>query len=87
MKVGGETRRWQEGKCLVFDDSLEHEAWNLAPEPRIVLIIDFWHPDLTPAEIAFLEGLHRYAAFQANSLNTYWSANAELRSKARKHYD
>ena len=87
LKVGGETRVWQEGRCIVFDDSLEHEAWNHTSEPRIVLIIDFWHPDLTPAEIAYLEGLHRFASFQAISLNRYWSANAEARSKARKHYD
>ncbi len=87
LKVGGETRRWQEGRCIVFDDSMEHESWNQTSEPRIVLIIDFWHPDLTPAEISFLEGLHRFASFQAVSLNRYWSANADARSKARKHYD
>jgi aspartate beta-hydroxylase len=87
LKVGGETRVWEEGRCIVFDDSLEHEAWNHTGEDRIVLIIDFWHPDLTPMEIAYLEGLHRFASFQAVSLNRYWSANAEARSKARKHYD
>jgi aspartate beta-hydroxylase len=87
LTVGGETRRWQQGRCLVFDDSLEHEAWNRTPESRIVLIIDFWHPDLTAAEIAYLEGLHRFASFQAVSLNRYWSANAEASSKARTHYD
>lgn len=87
LRVGGETRRWRQGECLVFDDSLEHEAWNHTGEPRIVLIIDFWHPDLTPAEIAFLEGLHRFAEFQAVSLSRYWAANAEARSRARKGYD
>jgi aspartate beta-hydroxylase len=87
LKVGGEVRRWQEGKCLVFDDSLQHEAWNFTPDPRVVLIIDFWHPDLTPAEVAYLEGLHRFASFQAVSLNRYWSANAAARSKTRTHYD
>jgi aspartate beta-hydroxylase len=87
LKVGGETRRWQEGRCIVFDDSLEHEAWNQTSESRVVLIIDFWHPDLTPMEIAYLEGLHRFASFQAVSLNRYWSANADARSKARTHYD
>ena len=46
LTVGGETRRWQEGKCMVFDDLLEHEAWNHTSQPRIVLILDFWHPDL-----------------------------------------
>lgn len=87
LKVGGETRRWQEGKCLVFDDSLEHEAWNHTAEPRVVLIVDLWHPDLTPAEITYLEGLHRFASYQAVSLNRYWTANAEARSKVRPDYD
>jgi tetratricopeptide (TPR) repeat protein len=87
LRVGGETRKWRQGECLVFDDALEHEAWNHSPEPRIVLIIDFWHPDLTPMEVAFLEGLHRFASFQANSLNRYWTANAAARVKARTGYD
>jgi aspartate beta-hydroxylase len=87
LKVADETRHWQEGKCLVFDDCLRHEAWNNTQEPRIVLIVDFWHPDLSPAEIAYLEGLHRFALFQATSLNRYWSANAAARSKARTLYD
>ena len=87
LKVGGETRRWQEGKCLVFDDSLEHEAWNRTLEPRIVLIVDLWHPDLTPAEITYLEGLHRFASYQAVSLNRYWAGNAEARAKIRPQHD
>ena len=87
LKGGGETRRWQEGQCLVFDDSFEHEAWNHTSKPRVVLIIDFWHPDLSPAEIAYLEGLHRFAVFQAVGLNRYWTANAAAQSKARAHYD
>ena len=87
IRVGEEIQRWNEGKCLVFDDSLEHESWNHTDQPRIVLIVDVWHPDLTPAEIAFLEGLHRYGAYQADSLNAYWSAKAESEAKARRLYD
>lgn len=87
LRVGGQTRRWQEGKCIVFDDSFEHEVWNHASESRIVLIIDIWHPDLTPMEIAFLEGLDRFASFQAGSLARYWAANEEARSTAGKHHD
>ena len=41
IQVGGETRRWQEGKCLVFDDTVLHSAWNDSDTPRIVLLIDF----------------------------------------------
>jgi len=87
IRVGGEVRHWGERECLVFDDSLEHEAWNHTPEPRIVLIIDVWHPELTPAEVAFLEGLHRFGAHQADSLSNYWAAKAQSQAQARKLYD
>lgn len=41
------TRSWQEGKFLIFDDSFEHEVWHEGEGLRLVLIVDFWHPDLT----------------------------------------
>lgn len=87
LRVGPELRRWKEGKCLVFDDSFEHESWNYTKEPRVVMILDIWHPDLTDHEKRFLQGLHRYAFYQAGSLNRYWTANADARERARKEYD
>ncbi len=44
LKVAGETRRWQEGRCLVFDDTSMHEAWNEGIEERVVLLVDFLRP-------------------------------------------
>lgn len=44
IRVGDETRRWAEGKCLVFDDTVEHEAWNHSQETRVVLLLDFKAP-------------------------------------------
>lgn len=41
LRVGGETRRWEERRCLVFDDTIEHEAWNRSDAARIVLLLDF----------------------------------------------
>jgi len=82
IRVGAETRRWEEGRCVVFDDSLDHEAWNHGSGDRIVLIVDLWHPDLSIEEIALLRGLHHYAAVQAASLNNYWAANARARAEA-----
>ena len=41
LKVNGVERSWQEGKCLIFDDTMTHEAWNKGDKPRIVLLIDF----------------------------------------------
>jgi beta-hydroxylase len=40
LRVGAETRRWQAGRALVFDDRVEHEAWNMTDEPRAVLLVD-----------------------------------------------
>ncbi|KAJ0393427.1 hypothetical protein P43SY_000285 [Pythium insidiosum] len=58
LRVGDEVITVEEGKCFVFDDSFEHEAWNDDPtHARIVLIIDVWHPDLSPAECKFLSFL------------------------------
>jgi beta-hydroxylase len=37
----GETRRWAQGCCLVFDDRLEHEAWNRGDGDRVVLLVTF----------------------------------------------
>jgi len=50
IKAGDELRTWQEGKVLVFDDSFEHEVWHNGTSLRLIFIIDFWHPDLTPAQ-------------------------------------
>jgi aspartyl/asparaginyl beta-hydroxylase (cupin superfamily) len=57
LRVGPEVVTWQEGKCLVFDDSFEHEAWNRSDSERVVLLIQFWHPDLTEPEVWALKEL------------------------------
>jgi aspartyl/asparaginyl beta-hydroxylase (cupin superfamily) len=50
FRVGNEVREWEEGKLLIFDDTIEHEAWNESDEDRIVLIFDIWRPELTEQE-------------------------------------
>ena len=47
IRVGNETLRWTEGKVFVIDDSFEHEVWQSGNTIRLVLLIDFWHPDLS----------------------------------------
>src|SRR5436305_8573846 len=44
ITVGGETRSWQEGRSLVFDDTFPHEAWNGSDDYRVVLFVDFVRP-------------------------------------------
>eukprot|EP00544_Gedaniella_sp_CCMP2646_P008684 CAMPEP_0202484346 /NCGR_PEP_ID=MMETSP1361-20130828/3437_1 /ASSEMBLY_ACC=CAM_ASM_000849 /TAXON_ID=210615 /ORGANISM="Staurosira complex sp., Strain CCMP2646" /LENGTH=325 /DNA_ID=CAMNT_0049112955 /DNA_START=36 /DNA_END=1013 /DNA_ORIENTATION=+ len=55
MKVGEETRTWKEGTLTTLDTSFEHSTGNPSDSERVVLIIDFWHPELTEAERAALE--------------------------------
>lgn len=50
LRVGNETREWQEGKLLIFDDSISHEARNPSGELRVVLLFDVWRPEVSLAE-------------------------------------
>lgn len=50
FRVGGETREWREGEAWVFDDTIEHEAWNDSDLPRTILICDVWSPGLSANE-------------------------------------
>lgn len=50
IRVGGVEHVWQEGHCVTFDDTFEHEAWNRSDKVRAVMILDSWHPDLTEPE-------------------------------------
>jgi len=50
LRVGNETREWEEGKLLIFDDSMEHEAKNPTGELRIILLFDVWKPELGEEE-------------------------------------
>jgi aspartate beta-hydroxylase len=57
LRVGGEIHEWQEGRCVTFDDTYEHEAWNHSAETRVVLILDTWNPDLSEVEQAAVADL------------------------------
>ena len=59
IRVGTESRHWQANRVLVFHDSFEHETWNDSQERRVVLIVDCWHPGLTPPEREALLALTR----------------------------
>jgi aspartate beta-hydroxylase len=50
FRVGSDTREWIPGRAWVFDDTIEHEAWNTSDAPRAILIFDIWNPLLSEAE-------------------------------------
>ena len=57
FRVGNDTREWETGKAWVFDDTIEHEAWNDSEQLRVVLIFDVWHPQLSAAERAMITAM------------------------------
>ncbi|HEV2746613.1 MAG TPA: aspartyl/asparaginyl beta-hydroxylase domain-containing protein [Allosphingosinicella sp.] len=50
LRVGNETRPWRVGETLIFDDSIEHEAWNSSDRLRVILLFDIWRPELSEPE-------------------------------------
>lgn len=64
FRVGNETRVWREGEAWVFDDTIEHEAWNDSDQDRYLLIFDVWNPSLSQAEremiTAVMAAMDRY---------------------------
>jgi aspartyl/asparaginyl beta-hydroxylase (cupin superfamily) len=66
LRVGNETRNVEFGKALIFDDSIEHEAWNDSDETRLILLFEIWRPELDAGEkvalTAMYESIEGYGA-------------------------
>jgi aspartate beta-hydroxylase len=50
FRVGNDTRVPVEGKAWLFDDTIEHEAWNASGEARVILLFEIWRPELSAEE-------------------------------------
>ena len=69
FRVGSETREWVPGHAWVFDDTIEHEAWNDSDTPRAILILDVWNPFLSAAERELMRAASEVVA-------TYYAVSA-----------
>lgn len=68
FRVGSSVREWVPGQAWVFDDTIEHEAWNLSDTPRAILIFDIWNPLLTDAERDMIQtATEVYGTYYGNS--------------------
>ena len=54
FRVGADTREWVVGEPWIFDDTIEHEAWNDSDRLRVVLIGDLWRPELDDQDRAIV---------------------------------
>lgn len=59
FRVGNTVRDWKMGEAWVFDDTIDHEAWNDADEMRVILIFDIWNPALSEGEQALITAMMR----------------------------
>jgi Aspartyl/Asparaginyl beta-hydroxylase len=50
LRVGNDVRPVVAGKVMIFDDSIEHEAWNDSDQTRVVLLFEIWRPELSADE-------------------------------------
>lgn len=57
IRVGGDNHEWKEGEVVIFDDTINHEAWNNSKDSRYVLIFDVPHPMLSQNEHDSVRGL------------------------------
>lgn len=57
LEVGGVEHAWTEGRCVTFDDTFLHAAWNRSDRLRVVMILDTWHPRLREVEVQALKRL------------------------------
>jgi ornithine lipid ester-linked acyl 2-hydroxylase len=51
LRVSSQIRPWSEGGLFVFDDTVDHEAWNYSASTRTVLPFDFLRPGRTMDEL------------------------------------
>ncbi|MBY0562594.1 MAG: aspartyl/asparaginyl beta-hydroxylase domain-containing protein [Hyphomonadaceae bacterium] len=57
FRVGNHVRQWRMGEAWVFDDSIDHEAWNDSDETRVILIFDVWNPLVREPERTLISAL------------------------------
>ena len=59
LRVSDKFLTWADGEMFIFDDSFDHEVWHSNDQglPRFVLIVDFWHPELSAEKRASLPAI------------------------------
>jgi ornithine lipid ester-linked acyl 2-hydroxylase len=82
LRVDDQICHWQEGRCLVFDDTYEHEVRNDTDETRVVLFLDFDRPmdRIGRAFNRLLISVMRGSAYVRDPLKNLATWNARVRN-------
>jgi ornithine lipid ester-linked acyl 2-hydroxylase len=84
LRVDDQICHWEEGRCLVFDDTYEHEVRNDTDEVRVVLFLDFDRPmdRIGKAFNRLLVAVIRGSAYVRDPLKNLAAWNAKVRDDA-----
>lgn len=81
VTVGGESRHWEEGKVMVFDDSYVHSVQNDSDSVRVVLFFSVYHPVFNDAEVPVVERFND--AWQTLPVTRLWEKMQHDTTKGR----
>ena len=89
LRVDNEIRHWEEGRCLIFDDTYEHEVKNDTDEVRVVLFLDFDRPMDLPGRLLnrLVIGAIRTSAYVKDPLANLAAWNARPRGTGKPPED
>jgi beta-hydroxylase len=86
IRVDDQICHWEEGKCLLFDDSYNHEVWNDTDSWRVVLFVDYERPVWFPFNLLnkLIMSLAVFTPFirEANENQAKWEK--EFHAQAQK---
>lgn len=60
ITCGDSKHYWKNGKTCIFDTSIIHSTENQSDRTRYVLLVRFWHPELTKVEIDAFKFIFAY---------------------------
>jgi beta-hydroxylase len=65
IRIGNQCYAWEEGRCIIFDDTYNHEVWNDTDGHRVVLFVDFKRPMTFPMDLVndWVMGAAAFAPF------------------------
>ena len=81
IRIADQVHTWQEGRCLVFDDTYNHQVWNNTDGYRVVLFVDFERPLRWP-----LHSLNRWVLNLAALAPILREANAKQKAAERSFW-
>jgi len=64
IRVADQHREWHEGSAIILDDSYVHDVWNDTDEPRVLFLLDLWHPDIRNEEKEKITNMFDFARDQ-----------------------